>query len=87
MSTLDLDEIAENYIKKKRHQLLLLKDTMDLVAQFASPNEVVVHGIPSDDVIIKEGDIISLDCGAYLNGYHGDAARTLACSEVQWSCK
>src|SRR6476646_4342258 len=42
----------------------------------ASPNEVIVHGIPSDDVVLDEGDIISIDCGAIVEGWHGDAAFT-----------
>jgi methionyl aminopeptidase len=42
----------------------------------ASPNDMIVHGIPSDDVVLDEGDIISIDCGAIIEGYHGDAAYT-----------
>lgn len=45
-------------------------------ASCISPNCVVVHGIPSKKVILNEGDIVSVDVGAYLNGYHADAART-----------
>lgn len=41
-----------------------------------SANEVVVHGIPSDDVVLKDGDIVSVDCGAVVDGWHGDAAYT-----------
>lgn len=41
----------------------------------ASPNEVVVHGIPGDRVL-EEGDIVSVDCGAVVDGWHGDAAYT-----------
>ena len=42
----------------------------------ASPNDVIVHGIPSRDVRLEEGDIISIDCGAIVDGWHGDAAFT-----------
>lgn len=42
----------------------------------ASPNSMVVHGIPSDDVVLHEGDIVSIDCGAVVDGWHGDAAFT-----------
>ncbi|MGI8756758.1 MAG: type I methionyl aminopeptidase [Acidimicrobiales bacterium] len=42
----------------------------------ASPNEVVVHGIPSEDVVLVDGDIVSIDCGAIVDGWHGDAAFT-----------
>ena len=41
----------------------------------ASPNSVIVHGIP-DETVLEEGDIISVDCGAIIQGYHGDAAFT-----------
>ena len=47
----------------------------------ASVNEVVIHGIPSHEKL-KEGDIVSIDVGAYLNGYHGDCAATYACGEI-----
>ncbi len=42
----------------------------------ASPNSMVVHGVPSDDVVLGEGDLISIDCGAVIDGWHGDAAFT-----------
>jgi methionyl aminopeptidase len=47
----------------------------------ASVNEVVVHGIP-DDRALAEGDIVSIDCGAIVEGYHGDAAFTAGVGEV-----
>jgi methionyl aminopeptidase len=43
---------------------------------------MVVHGIPSDDVVLHEGDIISIDCGAIVDGWHGDAAFTAPVGEV-----
>jgi methionyl aminopeptidase len=39
----------------------------------ASPNDVVVHGIPATDVVLEAGDIISIDCGAIIDGWHADA--------------
>jgi methionyl aminopeptidase len=47
----------------------------------ASPNDVVVHGIP-DDTVLEEGDIISIDCGAIVEGWHGDAAFTAPVGEI-----
>ncbi len=47
-----------------------------------SVNEVVVHGIPDDNVIIKDGDIVSVDIVAFKNGYHGDACRTYCVGNV-----
>ena len=46
-----------------------------------SPNHVIVHGIP-DESALKEGDILSVDVGAIFEGYHGDAARTLAIGQI-----
>ncbi len=46
-----------------------------------SPNDVIVHGIP-DDYRLREGDIISIDAGAIFDGYHGDAAFTVAVGDV-----
>lgn len=48
----------------------------------ASVNEVVVHGIPSEQIILKDGDIISIDIGAIYKGYNGDAARTFPVGEI-----
>jgi methionyl aminopeptidase len=48
----------------------------------ASPNSMIVHGIPSDAVVLEEGDIVSIDCGAIIEGYHGDAAYTAGVGSV-----
>ena len=50
-----------------------------------SVNSQVVHGIPSRSVVLKEGDIISVDCGVVLNGYYGDSAYTFEVGEVETS--
>ncbi len=47
-----------------------------------SVNEQVVHGIPSEEQVFQDGDIVSVDCGVYLNGYYGDAAYTFPLGEV-----
>ncbi len=52
-----------------------------------SPNNVVVHGIPSDKVILEEGDIVSIDVGAFFEGFHADAARTLAVGKISDEAK
>ena len=52
-----------------------------------SINDVVVHGIPSKTEILKSGDIITVDVGAYKNGFHGDAARTFLVGDVSPQAK
>ena len=47
-----------------------------------SVNEQIVHGIPADKVVLKDGDIVSVDIGAYINGFHGDSAYTFSVGEV-----
>lgn len=53
----------------------------------ASVNECVVHGIPSESTILKEGDIISVDCGVLLNGFNGDSCYTFCVGEVSEEVK
>lgn len=50
-----------------------------------SVNEVVIHGIPSEEQILKEGDIVDIDIGAFYKGYHGDNAWTYPCGAVSES--
>jgi methionyl aminopeptidase len=50
-------------------------------------NDVVVHGVPNDDTILKEGDIISIDCGTLLNGFCGDSCYTFCVGEVSEEVK
>lgn len=47
-----------------------------------SVNNVVIHGIPSKKQILKEGDIVSVDVGAFYEGFHGDNAYTFACGKI-----
>ena len=48
----------------------------------ASPNAMVVHGVPSADAVLVEGDIVSIDCGAIIDGWHGDAAFTAGVGQI-----
>ncbi len=47
-----------------------------------SINEQVIHGIPSENVVLREGDIVKIDVGAYYKGFHGDSANTFRCGKV-----
>ncbi|GMQ58005.1 type I methionyl aminopeptidase [Vallitalea sediminicola] len=82
ISTFDLDKAAEEFIRSK-NAIPSFKDYNGYPANIcASINEEVVHGIPTKKRILKEGDIISIDIGAYYNGFHGDAARTHGVGEI-----
>ena len=48
----------------------------------ASFNDEIVHGIPSPDQVLREGDIVSIDCGAILDGWHGDSAITVPVGQI-----
>lgn len=75
ITTIELDEIAERHIRKCNAEPSFKGYGGFPCSICASVNEQVVHGIPSKRVLM-EGDIISLDIGAYYKGYHGDAAKT-----------
>ena len=82
VSTKELDQIAENFIISKGAAPSFKGYGGFPASICASPNEVVVHGIPSSLKILHDGDIISVDIGAIVNGYHGDAAQTHPVGEI-----
>lgn len=82
ISTLDIDILAEKYIRSYDCIPNFLHYNGFPASICVSINEEVVHGIPKKSRIIKEGDIVSLDCGLIYKGYHSDAARTYAVGEV-----
>lgn len=82
ITTAELDRIAEEYIVKQGAKPSFKGYCGFPASICASVNEEVVHGIPSNSVVLQEGDIISIDCGAILNGFHGDAARTFPVGRI-----
>lgn len=81
ITTAELDRIAEEFITKHGAKPSF-KGLYGFPASLCiSVNEQVVHGFPGSRKL-KEGDIVSVDCGALLNGFHGDAARTFAVGNV-----
>ena len=82
VSTLQLDKIAEEFIRDHGAVPAFLGYGGFPNSICASVNEQVVHGIPSSSKILNEGDIISVDCGTILNGYVGDSAYTFCVGEV-----
>ena len=82
ISTAELDKIAYDFITSKGATPSFLHYNGFPGSICASPNDWVVHGIPSKDVVLADGDIISIDMGACKDGYHGDAARTYAVGKI-----
>ncbi|MDR0646144.1 MAG: type I methionyl aminopeptidase [Elusimicrobiota bacterium] len=82
ISTWELNQIAEKIIRAAGAVPSFLGYGGFPGSICTSINEVVVHGIPSKKEILKEGDIIGIDVGAYLNGFHADAALTLPVGKI-----
>jgi methionyl aminopeptidase len=87
VTTWELDKIAEEYIRDNE----AIPTFKGFPNQYGNPfpcsictsvNEQVVHGIPSVNAILQEGDIISVDCGVSLNGFCGDSAYTFCVGDV-----
>jgi len=87
VTTLELDKIAEEFIRD--HGAIPSfkgfpnpKGTPFPGSICTSVNEVVVHGVPSSETVLKDGDIISVDCGTIVEGYNGDSCYTFCVGEV-----
>lgn len=87
MSTKDIDRIGEEIIRSYGCIPSFLNYNGYPASICVSVNEEVVHGIPSEAHIIKEGDIVSLDAGVIYKGYHSDAARTHGIGEISEEAK
>src|SRR5260370_178253 len=82
VTTMDLERAAEKKIKELGAKPAF-KGYYDYSCVLCtSVNEEIVHGIPSEKRVLKEGDIVSIDCGVVLDGYYGDAAITVPVSET-----
>jgi methionyl aminopeptidase len=82
VSTWELNEIAGRKLKQLGGESAFLGYHGYPAVLCTSVNEVVVHGIPRKDVVLKDGDIIGLDFGAFKQGFCGDSARTVAIGKV-----
>jgi methionyl aminopeptidase len=82
ISTADLDALAAREIRGAGATPSFLNYHGYPGVICTSPNEVIVHGIPGPDTVLGEGDIISIDCGAIVDGWHGDAAITVGVGEI-----
>ncbi|CAB0634232.1 type I methionyl aminopeptidase [Corynebacterium diphtheriae] len=82
VSTLELDAIAEQTIRE-RGAIPTFKGYGGFPGSIcASVNDVIVHGIPNKETILKEGDLVSIDCGATLDGWVGDSAWTFGIGTI-----
>jgi methionyl aminopeptidase len=82
MTTKELDKIVESYIRSKG-AIPSFKGYGGFPASACiSVNNVVIHGIPSEKIILKDGDIVSVDVGAYIGGFHGDTANTFPVGNI-----
>jgi methionyl aminopeptidase len=81
-TTLDVDRVARDVIDRRGARSNFLGYHGFPAVVCTSPNDVIVHGIPSRTVVLVEGDILSIDCGAIIEGWHADAAVTIAVGEV-----
>lgn len=83
VSTGDLDRFAEEFIRSHEGAVPIFKGLYGFPgAVCISVNEEVVHGIPSQERVLEEGDLVSVDVGVKLDGWCSDSARTFAVGEV-----
>ena len=82
VSTKELDTVIRNYIEKCGAKPSFLGYSGFPASACISVNDEVIHGIPSKNRILKEGDVVKIDVGAYYRGFHGDSARTIAVGNV-----
>ena len=87
MSTKDVDRLGEEMIRSYGCEPSFLGYCGYPASICVSVNEEVVHGIPTDERILQEGDIVSLDAGVIYKGYHSDAARTYGIGEIDDDAK
>ncbi len=80
-TTADLDRVARQVLERRGARSNFLNYHGFPAVICTSPNNVIVHGIPGS-YSLKEGDILSIDCGAIVEGYHADAARTFPVGDI-----
>lgn len=81
IATRDIDNVSREVLERRGARSNFLNYHGFPATICTSPNDMIVHGIPGD-YVLEDGDIISVDCGAIVEGYHGDAAYTAAVGEI-----
>lgn len=87
VTTYEIDQIAYRYIKKQGAEPNFLNLYGFPATACISINDEVIHGIPSKTRVLKEGDIVSIDLGAKVDGYNGDNAATFAVGNISEEAK
>ena len=82
ISTFEIDTIVRRYIEKQGASPSFLGYGGFPASACISVNNVVIHGIPKKTTVLRDGDIVSVDVGAFYKGYHGDNAYTFPCGTV-----
>lgn len=82
VSTQELDDIVRSVIEQNGAKPSFLNYNGFPACSCISVNDRVIHGIPSGRIKLKEGDIVSIDVGAFIGGFHGDSAYTFACGDI-----
>jgi methionyl aminopeptidase len=82
VTTADLDRIGREVLTSRGAQSNFLGYHGYPAVICASVNSIVVHGIPSESVRLEEGDVLSIDCGAIVDGWHGDGAFTMGVGAI-----
>ena len=82
VSTLEIDRLVRKYIEEQGATPSFLNSGGFPASACISVNDVVIHGIPRKNQILKQGDIVSIDVGAFYEGFHGDNAWTFPCGDV-----
>ena len=82
VTTKEIDDAVRKFIRSKGGQPSFLGYGGFTGSACISVNEVVIHGIPSRKIVLQEGDIVSIDVGAIIDGFHGDCAATYACGAI-----
>lgn len=82
ISTFEIDSLVREYIESQGAKPSFLGYGGFPASTCISVNNVVIHGVPAKECLLREGDIVSIDTGASLNGFHGDNAWTYPCGKV-----
>lgn len=87
ISTYEIDKVIHDFIISQKAKPSFLGYGGFPASACISVNNEVIHGIPSKKVIIKEGDVVSIDVGAFIGGFHGDNAATFSAGEISVEAK